>query len=268
MLRLVATPPFVRPSVRPPARSPRGPALQGTARSHPCRKQLTRLLSEASPDTGLEETCPGSLPGPPAGLGHEQGAGDYRGPPGRGLAASPRRTPCTRERLARGRRSGRPNEWVDESGRRSPSPVRPPAPPPALPGPPHPSPGTSRSFSPRACSWLAKLTNSSSPPPDSGRFRRSLARARRAARSSRLRSASAFRPPLPGRLLAACFRDMASAPRPAAAGGAAAGPRGGSAGARRGTRSGRRGHRVCADARHPGHVAGPRPLRAGGGSAP
>lgn len=102
---------------------------------------------------------------------------------------------------------------MDENGRRSPCPARPPAPPPALPGPPHPSPGTSRSFSPRACSWLAKLTNSSSqppPPPDSGRFRRSLARARRAARSSRLRSVSAFRLPLPGRPFAACFRDMAA----------------------------------------------------------
>lgn len=209
---------------------------------------------------------------PPHGLRHERRGGGLgllevseEGP--RRLARR-RRTPCPGERPARGRRPGRPNEWVDESGRRSPSPGRPPAPPPALPGPPHPSPGTSRSFSPRACSWLAKLTNSSSPLPGSGRFRRSLARARRAARSSRLRSASAFRLPLPGRPLAACFRDMASAPRPAAAGGTAAGPRGGSSGARKGTRSGRRGRRVCADTRHPGHVAGPRPLRAGGGSVP
>ena len=141
-----------------------------------------------------------------------------------------RRTPCIRKRLARSWRSGPPDEWVGENRRRSPCPAGPPAPPPALPGPPHPSPGTSRSFSPRACSWLAKLTNSSSqppPPPGSGRFRRSLARARRAARSSRLRSASAFRLPLPGRLFAACFRDMALAPRPAAAGGRAAGPPGG-----------------------------------------
>lgn len=133
------------------------------------------------------------------------------------------------------------------------------------PGPPHPSPGTSRSFSPRACSWLAKLTNSSSQllPPGSGRFRRSLASARRAARSSRLRSASALRPPLPGRLLAACFRDMAAAhgpprkeperepqsagpqPQPATrrSGGAGTAPR------RR-----RHGHCAGAVAWHPGHV--------------
>lgn len=151
----------------------------------------------------------------------------------------------------------------------------PPATPPALQGPPHPSPGTSRSFSPKACSWLAKLTNSSSqppPPPGSGRFRRSLARARRAARSSRLRSASAFRLPLPGRLFTACFRDIALAPRPAAAEGKAAGSQIVDSGAEKEKRNGdeaqrrRRRHRAGTDAGHPDHVTKPRPLRTAGRS--
>ncbi len=69
----------------------------------------------------------------------------------------------------------------------------------------YPSPGTSRSLSPRAWSWLEKLTNSS-PSSPGGLFFLSLARARRAALSSLFLSSSYFLFPFMG--FPDCFLDM------------------------------------------------------------
>lgn len=70
----------------------------------------------------------------------------------------------------------------------------------------YPSPGTSRSLRPRAWSWLEKLTNSSPSSPPGGLFFLSLARARRAARSSLFLSKSYFLFPFMG--FPDCFLDM------------------------------------------------------------
>lgn len=70
----------------------------------------------------------------------------------------------------------------------------------------YPSPGTSLSFSPRAWSWLEKLTNSAPSSLSCGRFLRSLAMARRAARSSLLRSSSPFL--LLRTVFCICFLDI------------------------------------------------------------
>ncbi len=69
----------------------------------------------------------------------------------------------------------------------------------------YPSPGTSLSLSPRAWSWLEKLTNSS-PSSPGGLFFLSLARARRAALSSLFLSKSYFLFPFMG--FPNCFLDM------------------------------------------------------------
>lgn len=73
----------------------------------------------------------------------------------------------------------------------------------------YPSPGTSLSFSPSAWSWLEKLTNSALSSQSCGRFFRSLAMARRAARSSLLRSSSLFLLLRTG--FGVCFLDMVAA---------------------------------------------------------
>lgn len=70
----------------------------------------------------------------------------------------------------------------------------------------YPSPGTSLSFSPNACSWFEKLTNSAPSSLSWGRFLRSFAIARRAALSSLLRSSSLFLLLRTG--FAVCFLDM------------------------------------------------------------
>lgn len=70
----------------------------------------------------------------------------------------------------------------------------------------YPSPGTSLSLSPRVWSWLEKLTNSAPSSLSWGRFLRSLAMARRAARSSLLRSSSPFL--LLRTVFCICFLDI------------------------------------------------------------
>lgn len=73
----------------------------------------------------------------------------------------------------------------------------------------YPSPGTSLSLSPSAWSWLEKLTNSAPSSQSWGRFLRSFTMARRAARSSLLRSSSLFLLLRTG--LGVCFLDMLAA---------------------------------------------------------
>lgn len=70
----------------------------------------------------------------------------------------------------------------------------------------YPSPGTSLSLSPRAWSWLEKLTNSAPSSQSWGLFLRSFTMALRAARSSLLRSSSLFLLLRTG--LGVCFLDM------------------------------------------------------------